>query len=92
LRDRFASWLEVVPSAAGLHISALAPSLSVEDVANVLRRAAAVGVAVHPLSLFALTVPPSAGFVLGYGAIPTDRIELGLERLHRALAGRRTSA
>jgi hypothetical protein len=43
-------------------------------------------VAFHPLALYAMVAAPSAGLVLGYGAIPTDRIEAGLERLHRCLA------
>jgi GntR family transcriptional regulator/MocR family aminotransferase len=85
LRQRFADHLEVIPSAAGLHICATAPALSVEQVATVIERAARAGVACHPLALFALDEPESAGFVIGYGAIATDRIEEGLERLHRCL-------
>jgi GntR family transcriptional regulator / MocR family aminotransferase len=86
LRRRFAGRLEVIPSAAGLHICATAPDLSVDQIEAVIKRAAALGVAIHPLSLFALDEPPSAGLVLAYGAIPTDRIEEGLDRLHRAMA------
>ena len=87
LRQRFGSRLEVIPSSAGLHICATAPGESVDGIAAVVRRAARVGVAVHPLELFALSRAPSAGLVIGYGAIPTDQIEGGLERLHRCLAG-----
>ena len=89
VRNRFSGMLEVIPSAAGLHICATAPGMSVDGIATVLQRAARLGFACHPLSLFALTAAPSAGLVLGYGAIPTDRIEAGLDRLHRCLtAGR----
>jgi GntR family transcriptional regulator/MocR family aminotransferase len=87
LRHRFSSQLEVIPSAAGLHICATAPTASVDQIAEVVRRAAGMGVACHPLALFRLTRARSAGLVLGYGAIPTDRIEAGLERLHRCLIG-----
>jgi len=87
LRERFSSQLEVIPSAAGLHISAVAPSASMERIGSMLRRAAAAGVAVHPLELFALERPAPAGLIFGYGAIRTDRIEAGMERLHRCMAG-----
>ena len=86
LRQRFGSQLEVIPSSAGLHICATAPGESVDGIAAIIRRAGRVGVAVHPLELFALTRAPSAGLVIGYGAIPTDQIEAGLDRLHRCLA------
>jgi GntR family transcriptional regulator/MocR family aminotransferase len=88
LRDRFSSELEVVPSAAGLHISARADA-SIDRLGVVVRRAAAVGVAVHPLALFALERAPPAGLVLGYGSIPTDRIEAGMELLKRSMSGAR---
>ena len=83
LRDRFSSGLEVIPSAAGLHISAVAPDASVDRIGVVVRRAAQVGVAVHPLALFALERPAPAGLIFGYGAIPTGRIEAGLGLLER---------
>jgi GntR family transcriptional regulator / MocR family aminotransferase len=63
----------------------MAPGESVDGIAALIRRAGRVGVAVHPLELSALTRPPSAGLVIGYGAIPTDQIEAGLDRLHRCL-------
>jgi GntR family transcriptional regulator / MocR family aminotransferase len=77
--------LEVVPSAAGLHVCALAPGLAVGTIAAVVRRASAAGVEALPLAMFAVDEPPRAGLVLGYGAIPTDRIEEGLSRLRSAL-------
>lgn len=85
LRVRFSSELQAVPSAAGLHISATATDESTERIEAVVRQATRVGVGCHPLSLFGLTKEPPAGLVLGYGAIPTDRIEAGLERLHSAM-------
>jgi GntR family transcriptional regulator/MocR family aminotransferase len=85
LTDRFSSELRVIPSAAGLHISAAAPGLSVDEIEAIVRRASQLGVECHPLALFALAQPPLPGLVLGYGAITVDRIEAGLGRLHRAM-------
>jgi GntR family transcriptional regulator/MocR family aminotransferase len=81
LRRDFAHELRVIPSAAGLHITAIAVDASVDRMQAVAEQAARVGVAVHSLMGHALEHPPTAGLVLGYGAIPTERIEAGLERL-----------
>ncbi|HEX5014995.1 MAG TPA: PLP-dependent aminotransferase family protein [Candidatus Limnocylindrales bacterium] len=89
LNRRFSSDFRVVPSAAGLHVSATAVSMSTDQVQAGIREAARSGVQCYPLGLFALTPPAPAGLVLGYGAIPTERIEAGLERLRRAMAGAR---
>ena len=53
------------------------------DIAESRDQAGERGVAVQLLSAFAVTAPPGAGLVLGYGAVPTARIEEGL-RLLRA--------
>jgi GntR family transcriptional regulator/MocR family aminotransferase len=89
LRTRFSSELQVIPSAAGLHVSVIARDISSDGIENIVQEAARVGVGCHPLSLFGLTREPPAGLVLGYGAIRTDRIEAGLERLHRSMRGGR---
>jgi GntR family transcriptional regulator / MocR family aminotransferase len=83
LAHRFARHLEVVPSAAGLHLAAVARAASSEELDEVLRRASAAGVELSPLSIYGVDAPAPAGLVLGYGAIPTDRIDDGLERLRR---------
>ena len=44
-----------------------------------------MGVRCFPLQLFALTRAAPPGLVIGYGAIPTERIEAGLEQLHRSM-------
>ena len=89
LRRRFSPDFQIVPSAAGLHISATAVDMSPERVQAIVHRAARMGVQCYSLELFALTSPPQSGLVLGYGAIPTDRIEAGLERLRRAVVASR---
>jgi GntR family transcriptional regulator/MocR family aminotransferase len=78
-----AEHLELVPSTTGLHLTALARTMSVDQIADTARRAADRGVTVQILSHFAVGAIPRAGFVLGYGAIPAARIEEGV-RLLRA--------
>ena len=80
----FAAWLEVVPSAAGLHLAALArdPAVRIDDiVAAVAQR----GVAVQSLTMFAVDRPTRPGIVLGYGGVPLSRIPEGLRRLRRCV-------
>jgi GntR family transcriptional regulator/MocR family aminotransferase len=76
--------LTVVPSAAGLHVSATATTASPAEIGAVVRRALAAGVAVQPLSMFRVDQPARAGLALGYGAIDTGLIGEGLRRLRGA--------
>ncbi len=75
--------LEFVPSAAGLHIAALARTASRDEIAAVVRRASQAGIAVQELSTFAFDVPVRPGLLFGYGAIPTTQIKEGLRRLRQ---------
>jgi GntR family transcriptional regulator / MocR family aminotransferase len=77
----FAEHLELIPSTSGLHLTALARRMSADQIAEVARRAADRGVTVHILSRFAVGASPRAGVMLGYGAIPTARIEEGVHLL-----------
>lgn len=86
LRD-FADHLELIPSTTGLHLTALARSASVAQLAQVVARASEAGIQVHKLSSFAVANPAQAGLVLGYGAIAIDRIEEGLGRLRLCFEG-----
>jgi GntR family transcriptional regulator/MocR family aminotransferase len=52
--------------------------MSADQIAEVARRAADRGVAFQGLSPFAVSAIPRAGVMLGYGAIPTARIEEGM--------------
>jgi GntR family transcriptional regulator / MocR family aminotransferase len=81
LERDFAPELQVIPSAAGLHVTATAAATPIARMQEIVQGAARLGVALHPLAPYALMRPSSSGLVLGYGAIPTDRIEAGLERL-----------
>ena len=77
----FADHLEVVPSAVGLHVTGVARGRSAGWIASVAQRAADAGVAVQELARFGVGASGRAGVVLGYGAIPTERIAEGLRLL-----------
>ena len=83
LARRFTEQLELVPSAAGLHVAALARNASVERIAEVLGRASDAGIEVQALASFAAGRRARVGLVIGYGGIATTRIEEGLRRLRR---------
>jgi len=85
LSHELADHLEPIPSAAGLHVAALARTASVDQIAAVARRASDAGVAVQELSRFAVDAPRRPGLVLGYGAIPTAQIAEALRRLRACL-------
>ncbi|GAA4639745.1 PLP-dependent aminotransferase family protein [Actinoallomurus vinaceus] len=80
LRRDFADRLELVPSAAGLHVSAFTAG----DPAPVLERARSAGVEARTLAEVAKDPSTAPGIALGYGAIPTDLIGEGLRRLRVA--------
>jgi GntR family transcriptional regulator/MocR family aminotransferase len=76
--------LTLIPSAAGLHISAIARRASAEELSAVTRRALTADVAVQPLSGFPVTPTSRAGLIIGYGAIEANDIREGLSLLGRA--------
>jgi GntR family transcriptional regulator/MocR family aminotransferase len=79
----FAPYLELVPSATGLHLAALARTASADDISAVAQRAAAKGVVFYPLSSLAVGAKARAGILLGYGAIAAEQIPEGMRRLRR---------
>lgn len=83
LRRDFADWLVPVPSVAGLHVCArLSPEVATSlDIDQVIGRARAAGVVVESLARYCGERPGQQGLVIGYGAIPTERVADGLERL-----------
>jgi GntR family transcriptional regulator / MocR family aminotransferase len=90
LTDQFADHLQVIPSAAGLHVTvtATATTASADDLGQVLRRASALGVQIAPLAMYGAGGPVQPGLVVGYGAIPTTRIDEGLRRLRQCFQER----
>lgn len=83
LTAEFADLLEVIPSAAGLHLSAHLVDGASSRLDEVLRRARDSDVAVQSLESFAVDRPVRPGLMLGYGAISSDDIVEGLARLRR---------
>ncbi|MGE3273914.1 MAG: PLP-dependent aminotransferase family protein [Vicinamibacterales bacterium] len=81
----FAGVLDLVPSSTGLHVAARARRLTVQQIEVARARAAEAGVAVQPLSMFAVGRARLPGVVLGYGAIATAGIEEGLRLLRACL-------
>ncbi len=92
-----ARWLDLVPSAAGLHVSArVAPGAAI-DLDRVLDAARATGVAVAPLARFSIDAAGTPGIIVGYGAIATTKVDEGMRRLASAFrapasSGRRPAA
>jgi GntR family transcriptional regulator/MocR family aminotransferase len=87
LQHSFARWLQLVPSVAGLHLTArVAPNAEV-DVDKVIARAQASGVAVYSLSRFCGEFPVESGLVIGYGAIQTAKVAEGLRLLGASFRG-----
>ena len=78
LRTEFKGVLDVIPSAAGLHVTALACGDARDAIGSVIERAAARGVACQRLPTLG-----QPGIMLGFGAIATDRIDEGLHRLRQ---------
>lgn len=84
----FGRWLRVVPSAAGLHVAARIPPGASVDLSLLAQRAEAWGILVRTLSFFSAESPAHDGFVIGYGAIPAEKITEGLSRLAKSFRDR----
>jgi GntR family transcriptional regulator/MocR family aminotransferase len=80
----FGGVLSPLPAAGGLHLTALLAGQSISDT-ELATRASGKGVAVLPLSYHHIGRRVRSGFLLGYGAIATHRIEEGLRRLGSCL-------
>lgn len=83
--DRHADLLEVIPSAAGLHVTAL---LRTGDPTSVVERAAQAGVRVETLAPFAAQRPAPPGFALGFGLIDEAGINAAIGELAASIRGR----
>jgi GntR family transcriptional regulator/MocR family aminotransferase len=80
----FDGMLKPIPSSAGLHLCAISQTGTPEDTLNAIERARSAGVALFPLSDFTIG-EAQPGLVIGYGAIPLERIDEGLHRLRTCL-------
>lgn len=79
LRTRFGQWLEPVPAAAGLHLTALAKGAL--DIAAVLEGARRHEVSVLPVDRYRIGRARHSGLVFGYGALEPEGIVAALARL-----------
>jgi len=72
--------LKRIPSAAGLHISALLhdPMASEDEIVRLARRA---GIAINGFAQFHASPPTRRGLMIGYGAIPLERLDEAMTRL-----------
>jgi GntR family transcriptional regulator/MocR family aminotransferase len=78
--------LDLVPSVAGLHVSARFRDQAVDDRA-VAARAGARGVGVEAMSDRYREQPPCPGLSIGFGGVDSDAIPDALRRLERAVRG-----
>ncbi len=85
LTREFGRWLTPIISQTGMHVCTTLRSQSVRREGEIAARAHAAGVGVDRLSLYCRD-SERAGFVLGYGNIPTSKIDEGLRRLRACLA------
>jgi GntR family transcriptional regulator/MocR family aminotransferase len=84
LHRDFGAWLDVIPSAAGLHVcTRLRPDAAV-DIEALVEHAASDDVGVESLASYSSERPAQAGLVIGYGGLPTERVEPGLRLLRKA--------
>jgi GntR family transcriptional regulator/MocR family aminotransferase len=85
LERQLGDLVRVVPSAAGLHLTATLRDGETDDGA-VVAAAATAGVGLDALSSYARGEARRAGLVLGYGALQSGSIRPGLAVLARSLA------
>jgi len=84
LERRCGGHLRAIPSSAGLHLSAVAEGKAVH-IRRAIERARSRGVRMGVLSDYSFGAPCETGFVIGYGAIPSSRIDEGLKHLAASL-------
>lgn len=83
LDDRLRSCLDVLPGAAGLHLSVvLDPAIDDREVARI---AGEQGLETPPLSRFYLGPAKRSGLLLGFGGTPPQELREGVEILARVL-------
>jgi GntR family transcriptional regulator / MocR family aminotransferase len=81
LERSFARWFEPVPSVAGMHVSAfLRSTIAAEGMLAVAAEEAGIGL--HRLSPYYAAGRARPGLAIGYGGLPSERIDEGLRRLH----------
>jgi GntR family transcriptional regulator/MocR family aminotransferase len=88
VQDHLSEWLDVSPSAAGLHLIGWIRDRS-SSAAGIIERAAGVGVELRALSHYTQRIPKRDAILLGYAAFAPAAMEAAARRLGVALgAGR----
>src|SRR5690606_28298184 len=85
LNREFGGTITPLPSAGGLHLSAMCNSLDGCGDLALAQCARARGVELLPLSYHYVDSQPQPGLLFGYGAIPTNEIAEGLSLLRTCL-------
>jgi GntR family transcriptional regulator/MocR family aminotransferase len=83
LAGPLSQWFDPIPSEAGLHVSAYLKRH--DDLPRFLARTVAASVALFDFAKVATGCGTSTGVVFGYGAIPSERVDEGLRRIHDCL-------
>jgi GntR family transcriptional regulator/MocR family aminotransferase len=78
--------VEIAGANAGLHVVAWLRDVAPGDLRNVVRRAAAAGVGVYPVTPHYVSPPARAGLLLGYASLPERDIRAGVAKLASVLA------
>ncbi|MDN3356404.1 PLP-dependent aminotransferase family protein [Actinomadura sp. DC4] len=81
VRRDFADVLTLLPASAGLHVTATAPA----GMWPLVRAARRAGVWLYSLGDFTEPRDSLHGLLLGYGAVPSDRVQTGLGRLRELM-------
>jgi GntR family transcriptional regulator/MocR family aminotransferase len=87
LHRDFHDELDVLPTAAGLHVSAFLRQAGRDD-RDIVRTARLADVGLLPLTMFSMGRTPRHGLIFGFGAIRRDQIDEGLARLARCLTAK----
>jgi GntR family transcriptional regulator/MocR family aminotransferase len=89
-QGQLSEWLDVSPSAAGLHLIGWIRDRG-SSAAKIIERAAEAGVELRALSHYTQRMPKHDAILLGYAAFTPAVMEAATRRLRGALAGRRAS-
>jgi GntR family transcriptional regulator/MocR family aminotransferase len=86
LYEHFGAGVRISGEAAGLHVLVAFPGLRGTGEADLARRAAERGVLIYPASGYYVQDPPTEPtFLMGYAALPAERITEGVARLAAAV-------
>jgi len=84
LTGEFAEAFEVIPSQAGLHLSAYSKTATPDEVRALVDKARSAGIGLFDLKLFSAH-EGQPGLIFGYGGIPIEHIDQGLLRMQHLL-------